>query len=217
VLCTDDLIPIWVYLIIKNPLGNWMAQLEFLRHFRFSVIDGKDNENSFHIVTLEASLEHLRSGKVLGVSEAERDIGVMPSDLGEVWLHSVHQSAFESIDIRLGEMLDVIRIGNCQRLEELIEEYELERFEESNIPEEENLGVDGNQLCHPLCNCDNCAALCQPVIKEPSMIPAVKLTTEDGLTLLHVSSIYGRPKVVDFLIGGGADVEAKDSQVRYFL
>jgi len=211
-LCTDDLIPIWVYLIIKNPLGNWFAHLEFLRQFRFSVVDEKD-ENSFYIVTLEASLEHLKSGKVLGVPESERDVGIIPSDLGEVWLHSLHQSALESDDPRLGELLEIIRQGNCERLEEALEEYERDRIEEFEALIEESIKIEQTQLCHPLCNCDKCVILCSPKPTEPKMTAAIKLRTEDGLTLLHVASIYGRPKMVDYLISCGADVDAADSQV----
>lgn len=210
-LSTDDLIPIWVYLIVKNPLGNWVAQLEFLRLFRFSSEDQKDNENSFHIVTLEASLEHLKSGDILGVSDNERDVGT-PCDLGEAWFHSFHQAAFEVMDSQLGEMFDAIRLGNCGRLEELVEEYEVERYE--IIKEQSQPKVfDGSLLCHPLCNCEKCAKLCRPEKKDPGIVPAVNLTTDEGLTLLHVACIYGRPKIVDYLIGSGAFVDSQDSQV----
>lgn len=233
-LTADELIPIWVYLVVKNPLGNWMAQLDFLRHFRFSIsTEGgqqpvKDNENSFYITTLEASIEHLRSGKVLGMtSDNERDVG-MPCDLGEAWLHSVHAKAMECTDTPLGEMFDVIRLGNCARLEELIEEYEterqmqLEKIQEMEHPlESRNKSIDFEGLCHPLCQCENCVKIMMKVVKELEkrdemeiMVPAVDLRTCEGLTMLHVACIYGRPKIVEWLIEAGADLEAEDIDVR---
>ncbi|ODM94578.1 Ankyrin repeat domain-containing protein 27 [Orchesella cincta] len=210
-LSADELIPIWVYLVVKNPLGNWMAQLEFLRHFRFSSEGLKDNENSFYITTLEASLEHLRSGKVLGISENECDVG-MPCDLGEAWLQSVHARAMEVVDSPLGEMFDVIRLGNCPRLEELIDDYEAER---RNQPQESpRRSIDVQGLCHPLCQCERCVKFMRKSAKkmeEEKMPPATCLKTRDGLTMLHVACIYGRPKIVEFLIEAGAQLEAQDT------
>ncbi|CAL8070905.1 unnamed protein product [Orchesella dallaii] len=209
-LSADELIPIWVYLVVKNPLGNWMAQLEFLRHFRFSSEGLKDNENSFYVTTLEASLEHLRSGKVLGISESERDVG-MPCDLGEAWLQSVHARAMEVVDSPLGEMFDVIRLGNVPRLEELIEDYEVER---RNQPQESpKKSIDLQGMCHPLCQCERCVKFMRKSVKkaEEKMPSASNLKTRDGLTMLHVACIYGRPKIVEFLIESGADLEAKDT------
>lgn len=230
-LTADELIPIWVYLVVKNPLGNWMAQLDFLRHFRFSIEGGqqpvKDNENSFYITTLEASLEHLRSGKVLGMnSDSERDVG-MPCDLGEAWLHSVHAKAMECTDTPLGEMFDVIRLGNCARLEELIEEYEMERRQQQmklkdmeHPSASRNRSIDFEGLCHPLCQCDCCVKIMIKTVKELEraeemeiMPSAVDLKTSEGLTMLHVACIYGRPKIVEWLIDVGADLEARDIDV----
>lgn len=233
-LTADELIPIWVYLVVKNPLGNWMAQLDFLQHFRFSTLGSlKDNENGFYITTLEASLEHLRSGKVLGMtSDSERDVG-MPCDLGEAWLHSVHAKAMECTDTPLGEMFDVIRLGNLARLEELIDQYETERekqLQEKARERREKEVAHGQQkkrveyqgLCHPLCHCANCVKIMVQTVKDLEraeeqeqmmMIPAVELKTEEGLTMLHVACIYGRPKIVEWLIEQGADLEAQDIDV----
>jgi hypothetical protein len=193
-------------------LGNWVAQLEFLRNFRFSSDSQPDNEDSFYIVTLEASLEHLKSGKVLGISEAEKDIG-SPSELGEAWLYALHQEAYESNNPRLAEMFELIRLGNCIKLEEMIEEYEVERYEH-NKKLKQPKEIDATLFCHPLCHCVNCSALYQTVAEDPPIIPAVDLATEDGLTMLHVACIYGRPKVVDFLIGAGSNLEAEDKDVK---
>ncbi|XP_035710945.1 ankyrin repeat domain-containing protein 27 isoform X2 [Folsomia candida] len=210
VLTTDELIPIWVYLVLKNPLGNWVAQLEFLRNFRFSSTEST-NENTFYITTLEASLEHLKSGKVLRISdENDRDIG-SPCDLGESWLYNLHQDAYESDNPQIAEMLQAIRLGKCDRLEQMIEEYEVKRYEFNKNQKEPK--IDSDSLCHPLCHCVKCLAVVQSAIKSEPMIPAVHLTTNEScLTLLHVACIYGRPKVVDILIGAGSKLEAKDSQ-----
>ncbi|OXA45545.1 Ankyrin repeat domain-containing protein 27 [Folsomia candida] len=254
ILTTDELIPIWVYLVLKNPLGNWVAQLEttfsvalaqmqqvlgaagspqcadsveknrafsrtcgaqnllnfshlqFLRNFRFSSTEEPTNEDTFYITTLEASLEYLKSGKVLRTSE-END----PGSPCESWLYNLHHDAYESDNPQISEMFEAIRFGKCGRLEELIEEYEVQRFEfnknRKDFPE-----IEADSLCHPLCQCVTCDAVFQSAVKWEPMIPAVQLISPNGLTLLHIACIYGRPKVVDILIGAGSKLEAEDSQ-----
>lgn len=166
-------------------------------------------------MTLEASLEHLKSGKVPGISEGETDFGA-PSDLGEAWLYTLHKDICESNNATLTELFEAIRLADCQRLEELIELYENERHE-YNRDLMQPILVDPESLCHPLCQCDKCSSLCQGKRNQSPLPAAVDLLTDEGLTMLHAACIYGRPKVVDFLIGAGSNLNAKDSQVRFVL
>ncbi|KAF5288452.1 hypothetical protein FQR65_LT02104 [Abscondita terminalis] len=60
---TDDLLKIFVFLIIKSNISNWNANLMYIMHFRFSQLNLKD-EYSFLITTLEAAIEYIKKGDI---------------------------------------------------------------------------------------------------------------------------------------------------------
>jgi hypothetical protein len=170
-----------------------------------------DNENSFFIVTLEASLAHLNSGRISGLPESERDVGI-PCEVGvgEYWLRCLFNSLDDGVDTPLAEMFACIRQGNANKLEELLNEYEDVRRNQEMLSSK---GFDESQLCHPLCDCPTCYQLTNPEPK-PKLNPVFELRNEEGLTLLHVACIYGRPKIVDFLLASGAPFDVEDHQVH---
>jgi len=214
-LSADELLPIWLYLIVKTPLDNWIAQLQFLRHFRFSAQDTPDNEYSFYTVTLEASIAHLNSGKISGLPESERDVGI-PCEVGvgEYWLRCLFNSMDDDgLSTPLGDMFTCIRLGNASKLEELVCEYEGMRRNQEVVSSQ---GYDESKLCHPLCNCSKCRLVTNPE-PEPVMKPVFELKNEEGLTLLHVACIYGRPKIVDYLLAGQAPCDVEDYQVFHTI
>lgn len=61
---TDDLLQIFVYLILKLPVNNWFANLTFITEFRFSSEDVSD-ESSFLIASLEAAIYYIKCGSVV--------------------------------------------------------------------------------------------------------------------------------------------------------
>jgi len=228
-------------MVVKNPIGNWMAQLELIRSFRFSSYGGqsdqmfescqKSDQESFLIATLEAAIEHMKSGQVMGLTEYERDIA-MPSDLGEAWLHHVHQGVAESLPF-MSDMLDSIKNGDPIRLKNLIQAYENTMKEESlqlinnnNEIEDSLLSEENVSLCHPLCDCESCKRVKkennsqeifnkqEETVAKKNLGPLDLKTNEDGLTLLHIACIYGQPKIVDLLTDIGAPLEAVDSMVH---
>ncbi|CAG7667430.1 unnamed protein product, partial [Allacma fusca] len=115
----------------------------------------------------------------------------------------------EPSDSLMAEMFLAVKTGNSLRLEELIAEYEAAR----KMQKVEVIKVDPSLLCHPLCDCERCSTLVTPEPAEPIMIPVTELATEDGSTLLHMACIFGRPKIVDFLVSIGVSMEVTDSQV----
>lgn len=60
---TDDLLPIIIFLIIKSETPNWYANLVYMRHFHFAK-SSDDDEYGFYLASVEAALEHIRSGNV---------------------------------------------------------------------------------------------------------------------------------------------------------
>lgn len=132
--------------------------------------------------------------------------------VGEFWLRCLFHPSDGSV---LSDMFLAIRHANLEKLEQLMRDYELKKTSD----EEQKDSNKEITLCHPLCNCHNCAAFTNPRTEERAE-SALELRNEDcGLTLLHVASIYGRPKIVDFLLASGAPFEIPDGQVgiRYFV
>lgn len=60
---TEDLLKVFVFLIIKSNVNNWIANLTYIVHFRFSSLSMSE-ENSFLITTLEAALEYIKVGEI---------------------------------------------------------------------------------------------------------------------------------------------------------
>lgn len=61
IISTDELLPAFVFLLLKSNIPNWIANLNFLKDFHFCVTTD-DERNSFLITTLEASLEYIKCG-----------------------------------------------------------------------------------------------------------------------------------------------------------
>ncbi|CAK1595983.1 unnamed protein product [Parnassius mnemosyne] len=71
-LTADDLLPVFVFLLIKSGLPNWYSQLTYMKEFRFSCVGkGDSDESAFLITTLEAVIEHIQSGALAGPPDPE--------------------------------------------------------------------------------------------------------------------------------------------------
>ncbi|KAF7402234.1 hypothetical protein HZH66_004501 [Vespula vulgaris] len=63
---SDDLLPILVYLVIKTSLSNWIAQITFIKHFRFSASSINEADELAYLTTsLEAAIEYIKSGVLM--------------------------------------------------------------------------------------------------------------------------------------------------------
>lgn len=72
----DELLPTFVFLVLKTNIANWHAHLIFLKLFHFSTNSNSNDHSSHHmflITTLEAAIDHIASGSLLGPSTAEAD------------------------------------------------------------------------------------------------------------------------------------------------
>ncbi|NP_001166968.1 putative VPS9-ankyrin repeat-containing protein [Bombyx mori] len=71
-LTADDLLPVFVFLVIKSGLPNWFSQLTYMKEFRFSSAGKCDgDESAFLITTLEAVIGHIQSGALTGPPDPE--------------------------------------------------------------------------------------------------------------------------------------------------
>lgn len=224
---SDDLLPVLIYLVVKSNLATWCAQLAFMKHFRYSANSAHEaDEAGFLITSLEAAVEHVKSGSVkngVGVTSTEGERisnGKSSQD---------KEKLFEANDAMekgsMSELFQYVKNGNLKEVQKILSEKaegNLIFTTASKIIVSQNqnssilkvcinfLGVSKEtKLCHPLCLCEKCErSLSKNAI--PST-PTVLSRDDRGLTCLHVASLYGQVAIVDFLLQRGADPNDADA------
>lgn len=62
---SDDLLPVLIFLVVKSGLASWCAQLTFMKQFRYSASSATEaDEAGFLVTSLEAAVEHVKSGSL---------------------------------------------------------------------------------------------------------------------------------------------------------
>ncbi|KAJ0177115.1 hypothetical protein K1T71_007124 [Dendrolimus kikuchii] len=234
-LTADDLLPVFVFLIIKSGLPNWYSQLTYMKEFRYSSVGKGDvDESAFLITTLEAVIEHIQSGALTGPPDPEAYY--YESNLTEDNLNNSRQrknSLTESISTTdtsgreetLEYIFELIKANHCEQIEAILQKNQkhLQSLHQndnnilkitlddylSNDDEDDDSDTEiYHKLCHPLCNCKKCKCkLSRRLLKNS---PTVTSRDSHGLTALHVASIHGKATIVESLIEMGAAVNATD-------
>lgn len=185
---SDDLLPVLIFLVIKSGLPNWMAQITFMKHFRFSANSVYEaDEAGFLITSLEAAVEHVKSGVLTGSSQPEADNVDNEFEAEEDKREQVTLSYLLN-RIKKGDLVEVRRILSKRK---------------------ERTNSDESKLCHPLCTCENCERIVART--SHSNWPTLNSRDDRGLTALHIASLYGQVAVVDFLLRLGANVNDADA------
>lgn len=230
-LTADELLPVFVFLVIKSGLPNWYSQLTYMRDFRFSGVGrGDGDECAFLITTLEAVIEHIQSGALAGPPDPEAYY--YESELTEEALEargrksSLTESISTSTDTNgrdetLEYIFDLIKANHCEQVQAILlkNQKHIRNVEdiENNIIKtlSDNLSDDDDsdpeiyhKLCHPLCNCKKCC--CKISRKLLKTSPTVISRDSHGLTPLHVACIHGKSNIVECLIEMSSDVNATD-------
>ncbi|CAB3368426.1 Hypothetical predicted protein [Cloeon dipterum] len=178
----DDFLPILIFLVVKVSLPNWLAHLTMMRDFNFS--DRDENLNSFLVTSLEAALEHVRSGRLFEplYPEAQSEENT--------------KQQIDSLENVTEYLFYSIKVNNLSKVQDLLTPSSLldEMFTEN--------------LCHPLCNCEKCEL--EVARQRSSLAINLLATNEKGLTSLHVACKYGRLEITEFLLEIGAQVTSKD-------
>lgn len=191
-MATDDLLPILVFLVLKIGMPNWLAHLNFMKNFRLSQIndDGEKDEFGYYIASLEAAIEHIRSGILWGSSTPE---GIPDSSSPKNQRINYIQ---ENTSIAIKNFFDLVREGNHAAVCSILSK--------SNISQQKVM----DDLCHPLCSCD----CCESKQKQNSydVHPTLQSRDDKGCTALHAASECGQDLVVEGLISLKADVNATD-------
>ncbi|XP_059472246.1 ankyrin repeat domain-containing protein 27-like isoform X2 [Neocloeon triangulifer] len=181
----DDFLPILIFLVVKVSLPNWLAHLTMMRDFNFSDLD--ENLNSFLVTSLEAAIEHVRSGRLFEP--------LYPEAQGEEKVKLEMENLEKNVTEYLFRNIQVDNMAKVQDLlapSSLLDEFTTE------------------DMCHPLCTCEKCE--CELSRQKSSLSVGLSSTNEKGLTALHVACRHGRLEIAEFLLEIGAQVTAKDLQ-----
>lgn len=236
-LTADDLLPVFVFLVIKSGLPNWYSQLTYMKEFRFSGVGRSDgDESAFLITTLEAVIEHIQSGALAGPPDPESYY--YESNLTEENLNnrqrknslteSISTSDTNSRDETLEYIFELVKANHTEQIQTILlrNQRHLENIHandnnmlkitlESDLlndyDEDDDSGSDTEiyqKLCHPLCNCKKCCSKISKNLLRTS--PTVNSRDSHGLTPLHVACIHGKAAIVEILIEMRAEIDATD-------
>lgn len=198
---SDQLLPALVVVVVRTGLPTWPAQLAYLRLFSFSAPAGGGGEQDFYLSSLEAALQHIASGALMGSTCPEADSVLRP---GPGPVETMETTAEEAGQDPCTRYFECVRQGLVEEVEALLEGQGRPQRDKGSSENSET------QLCHPLCLCERCETL----VQQPQEDPWPAVTSEDplGRTGLHLACIFGRPTMVDLMVGRGAALEARDQR-----
>ncbi|KAL0968593.1 hypothetical protein UPYG_G00268960 [Umbra pygmaea] len=187
--CADDLLSVILYLLVKTEIPNWMANLSYIKNFRFC--NSSKDELSYCLTSFEAAVEFISQGNI---SRTQGHLG--SGDLNDKVLvtqkiNLLSQNAATPID----SLFEHVANGN---------EAEVKRMLSENESDE-----DEAKMCHPLCSCDRCELRLSGRLNDPSIVTPFS-RDDRGYTPLHVAAICGQSLLIDLLVSKGALVNATD-------
>ncbi|XP_043279723.1 ankyrin repeat domain-containing protein 27-like [Venturia canescens] len=197
---TDDILPVLIFLVIRAGVPNWIGQLTFMRQFRFST-DSTNNETDeagFLITSLEAAIEHVKSGVLKATTADYSEIFTENKNYD----HSTNSFNRKPEDdtISLANLFSAIRQSNLT---------EVDRILGQSGSCSKTCATEALKLCHPLCTCETC----ERRIAGASLthLPTVHSRDDRGMTAIHVASLCGHVNVVDYLLEHEADPNDSDA------
>ncbi|XP_046889460.1 ankyrin repeat domain-containing protein 27 [Hypomesus transpacificus] len=185
--CADDLLSVILYLLVKTEIPNWMANLSYIKNFRFS--QSAKDDLSYCLTSFEAAVEFISQGNLRQGRPGCGDLNDKTVFRQKMSLLS--QNAATPIDC----LFEHIAGGNEAEVERLLGEAERE---------EEEL-----RMCHPLCSCDHCELKLSGRLNDPSVVTPFS-RDDRGYTPLHVAALCGQSGLIDLLVSKGALVNATD-------
>uniref|UniRef100_A0A672K8L9 Ankyrin repeat domain 27 n=1 Tax=Sinocyclocheilus grahami TaxID=75366 RepID=A0A672K8L9_SINGR len=191
-MCADDLLLVILYLLIKTEIPNWMANLSYIKNFRFR--KSSKDELSYCLTSFEAAVEYISQGN-LTQSALVRDkaAGTMLETVTFWFRQKVDLLSQNATPI--DQLFEHIVSGNEAEVKRLLSESENEE--------------DGRKLCHPLCSCDTCDRHISGRLNDPSTVTPFS-RDDRGYTPLHVAAICGQSLLIDLLVSKGAVVNSTD-------
>ncbi|XP_049559815.1 ankyrin repeat domain-containing protein 27 isoform X9 [Orcinus orca] len=187
-MCADDLLSVLLYLLVKTEIPNWMANLSYIKNFRFS--SSAKDELGYCLTSVEAAIEYIRQGS-LSVKPLESE-GFGDRLFLKQRMSLLSQLTSTPIDC----LFQHIASGNQKEVERLLSQEDRDK--------------DAVQkMCHPLCFCDDCEKLVSGRLNDPSIVTPFS-RDDRGHTPLHVAALCGQASLIDSLVSKGAVVNATD-------
>uniref|UniRef100_A0A4W3J2M3 Ankyrin repeat domain 27 n=1 Tax=Callorhinchus milii TaxID=7868 RepID=A0A4W3J2M3_CALMI len=184
----DDLLPVLLYLLVKTEIPNWMANLSYVKNFRFC--SAVKDELGYCLTSFEAAVEYIHQGNLKFGQPGSGDLN--DKVFFRQRMNLLSQLSTAPIDF----LFEHIAAGNRAEVEALLSQGE-------------NVEDHVQKMCHPLCFCDNCEKLVSGRMNDPSIVTPFS-RDDRGYTPLHVASLCGQATLIDLLISKGGTVNAID-------
>uniref|UniRef100_A0A8C3HT14 Ankyrin repeat domain 27 n=1 Tax=Chrysemys picta bellii TaxID=8478 RepID=A0A8C3HT14_CHRPI len=167
-MCADDLLSVLLYLLVKTEIPNWMANLSYIKNFRFC--SSAKDELGYCLTSVEAAIEYIRQGNLSDrPTESER----FSDKFLRQRMNLLSQMSTTPIDC----LFKYIASGNQEEVERLLSQGDSDKD-------------TVQKMCHPLCFCDNCEKLVSGKMNDPSIVTPFS-RDDRGYTPLHIAAICG--------------------------
>ncbi|KAM5236178.1 ankyrin repeat domain-containing protein 27 [Ctenodactylus gundi] len=187
-MCTDDLLSVLLYLLVKTEIPNWLANLSYIKNFRFS--SSAKDELGYCLTSIEAAIEYIRQGS-LSIKPPESE------GFGDRLFLKQRMTLLSQMTSTPTDCLfKHIASGNQKEVEGLLSQEDHDRDA-------------AQKMCHPLCFCDDCEKLVSGRLNDPSVVTPFS-RDDRGHTPLHVAALCGQASLIDFLVSKGSVVNATD-------
>ncbi|XP_045047889.1 ankyrin repeat domain-containing protein 27 isoform X6 [Desmodus rotundus] len=184
----DDLLSVLLYLLVKTEIPNWMANLSYIKNFRFS--SSTKDELGYCLTSVEAAIEYIRQGSLFVKPPESEGFG------DRLFLKQRMSLLSQMTSTPIDCLFKHIASGNQKEVERLLSQEDQDK--------------DAIQkMCHPLCFCDDCEKLVSGRLNDPSVVTPFS-RDDRGHTPLHVAALCGQASLIDLLVSRGAVVNAVD-------
>lgn len=187
-MCADDLLSVLLYLLVKTEIPNWMANLSYIKNFRFS--SSAKDELGYCLTSVEAAIEYIRQGSLSTKPPDAEGFG------DRLFLKQRMNLLSQMTPTPIDCLFKHIASGNQKEVERLLSQDDQDK--------------DAMQkMCHPLCSCEDCEKLVSGRLNDPSVVTPFS-RDDRGQTPLHVAALCGQASLIDFLVSKGAVVNSTD-------
>ncbi|XP_054856723.1 ankyrin repeat domain-containing protein 27 [Eublepharis macularius] len=187
-MCADDLLSVLLYLLVKTEIPNWMANLSYIKNFRFC--SSAKDELGYCLTSVEAAIEYIRQGNLSDRPAGSE--GFSEKLFLRQRMNLLSQMSTTPIDC----LFQHVASGNQDEVERLLSQGDSDKD-------------TVQKMCHPLCFCDKCEKLVSGKLNDPSIVTPFS-RDDRGFTPLHIAAICGQASLIDLLVSKGAVVNATD-------
>lgn len=198
-LSADDLIPIFVFLILKTCVPNWITNLVFLKRFHLT------SEANFLVTTLEAAIEYIKSGISTPNDTEKNETDHLFTLIRQGDYDSVKNILENNPNPKSQPEINALchPLCSCDRCEQI-----LSKIGDNSSPTVHSSDDKGHTALHIAC------LYGKPKIVELLLEHGTDIHRNDysGATALHYAALKGHQNALLLLLHSGANVNAVDSE-----